>query len=69
MENASAAFLTAVQQSMTAIRKAVGAGTVVRRLEPPRNGAALWQSMKTRGFTGSLRVVTEWTTRKRKYWS
>jgi transposase len=28
MENASAAFLTAVQRSMGAIRKAVGAGTV-----------------------------------------
>jgi hypothetical protein len=28
MENASTAFLTAVQRSMGAIRKAVGAGTV-----------------------------------------
>jgi len=28
MENASAAFLTAVQRSMTTIRKAIGAGTV-----------------------------------------
>lgn len=30
------------------------------------NGAALWRTMKTKGFTGSLRVVTEWATRKRK---
>lgn len=30
------------------------------------NGAALWRAMKTKGFTGSLRVVTEWATRKRK---
>jgi hypothetical protein len=32
-----------------------------------RNGAALWRAMRSRGFTGSLRVVTEWTTRKRKH--
>ena len=31
-----------------------------------QNGAALWRTMKTKGFTGSLRVVTEWATRKRK---
>jgi hypothetical protein len=31
------------------------------------NGAALWRAMKTKGFTGNLRVVTEWATRKRKY--
>jgi hypothetical protein len=30
------------------------------------NGAALWRAMKTKGFTNSLRVVTEWATRKRK---
>jgi len=30
------------------------------------NGAALWRAMKAKGFTGSLRVVTEWATRKRK---
>ena len=143
MENASAAFLAAVQRSMVAIRKAVGAGIVdpaalsaaerrqhtgwlrreaenaeilalsaqgvaikeiMRRTDKSRglvrqvvrgaradivrsrmssldpflsqletawaagrhNGAALWRAMKTRGFTGSLRVVTEWTTRKRK---
>ena len=29
------------------------------------NGAALWRAMKVAGFTGSLRVVTEWATRKR----
>ena len=31
-----------------------------------RNGAALWRAMKLMGFTGGLRVVTEWTTRRRK---
>lgn len=30
------------------------------------NGAALWRAMKVGGFTGGLRVVTEWVTRKRK---
>lgn len=30
-----------------------------------RNGAALWRAMKVAGFTGGLRVVTEWATRKR----
>jgi transposase len=143
MENASAAFLTAVQRSMVVIRKAVGAGTVdpealtaaecrqhtgwlrreaenaeilvlskrgvaikeiMRRTDKSRglvrqvvrggradifrsrmssldpfltqletawtdgshNGAALWRALKTKGFTGSLRVVSEWATRKRK---
>ncbi len=143
MENASAAFLTAVQRSMATIRKAVNADTVdpealtaaerrqhtgclrreaenaeilalfkrgvaikeiMRRTDKSRglvrqvvrggradifrsrmssldpfltqletawadgsqNGAALWRAVKTRGFTGSLRVVTEWATRKRK---
>jgi transposase len=143
MENASAAFLTAVQRSMVTIRKAVGAGIVdpaalsaaerhqhagwlrreaenadilalsaqgvaikeiMRRTDKSRglvrqvvrgarndifrsrmnsldpfliqletawgggshNGAALWRVMKTKGFNGSLRVVTEWVTRKRK---
>jgi transposase len=31
-----------------------------------RNGAALWRAMKLVGFTGGLRVVTEWATRRRK---
>lgn len=31
-----------------------------------RNGAALWRELQSRGFTGSLRVVTEWATRRRK---
>lgn len=143
MENASTAFLTAVQRSMVTIRKTVGAGIVdpaalsaaerhqhagwlrreaenadilalsaqgvaikeiMRRTDKSRglvrqvvrggrhdifrsrmssldpflahletawaagshNGAALWRAMKTKGFTGSLRVVTEWATRKRK---
>jgi transposase len=143
MENASAAFLTAVQRSMITIRKGVGAGIVdpaalsaaerhqhagwlrresenadilalsaqgvaikeiMRRTEKSRglvrqvvrgaridmfrsrmssldpfltrletawadgchNGAALWRAMKVAGFTGGLRVVTEWSTRKRK---
>jgi transposase len=30
------------------------------------NGAALWRAMKVMGFTGGLRVVTEWVNRKRK---
>lgn len=143
MENASAAFLTAVQRSMVAIRKAVSAGIVdpealsaaerrqhagwlrreaenadilalsargvaikeiMRRTDKSRglvrqmvrggradifhsrmssldpfltrletawtdgshNGAALWRAMKTKGFTGSLRVIAEWMTRKRR---
>ncbi|KAB1108641.1 ISL3 family transposase [Neorhizobium galegae] len=31
-----------------------------------RNGAELWRRLKTRGFSGSLRVVTEWATRRRR---
>jgi transposase len=34
--------------------------------EGRHNGAALWRAMKLAGFTGGLRVVTEWATRKRK---
>lgn len=30
------------------------------------NGAALWRSLQTQGFRGSLRVVTEWATRRRR---
>jgi transposase len=30
-----------------------------------RNGAELWRRLKARGFQGSLRVVGEWTTRRR----
>jgi transposase len=30
------------------------------------NGAALWRAMKSVGFIGGPRVVTEWATRKRK---
>jgi len=143
MENASRAFLEAVQKSMRQIRSAIGATTIdpglltaaeriqyegylrreeanaailglakegiaikdiVRRtghsrglvravlrgrhsdvfrarqssLEPylqwldaqwaagHRNGAALWRHLKTHGFQGSLRVVTEWATRRRR---
>jgi len=29
-----------------------------------RNGAELWRRLKTEGFKGSLRVVTEWATRR-----
>lgn len=31
-----------------------------------RNGAALWRQLRTQGFRGSLRVVTEWATRRRR---
>src|SRR5271165_5564507 len=31
-----------------------------------RNGAELWRRLKEQGFHGSLRVVTEWTTRRRR---
>jgi transposase len=31
-----------------------------------RNGAGLWRHLNTQGFRGSLRVVTEWTTRRRR---
>ena len=145
MENASAAFLGTVRQSMRMIRKAFGAGVVdpalltsaetrqydgwvrredenaavlalakagvpikeiVRRtgksrgivrqivrggrtdvfrsrmnsLDPftkqleteweegCRNGSELWRRVKAAGFLGSLRVVTEWTTRRRRDW-
>lgn len=30
------------------------------------NGAALWRGLKKQGFRGSLRVVTEWATRRRR---
>jgi len=30
------------------------------------NGAALWRSLQVQGFRGSLRVVTEWATRRRR---
>jgi transposase len=31
-----------------------------------RNGAALWRQLRKQGFQGSLRVVTEWATRRRR---
>jgi transposase len=31
-----------------------------------RNGAALWRELRARGFRGSLRVVAEWATRRRR---
>ena len=31
-----------------------------------RNGAELWRQMRSLGFTGSLRVITEWATRRRR---
>lgn len=31
-----------------------------------RNGAELWRRLKRAGFKGSLRVVTEWATRRRR---
>lgn len=34
--------------------------------EGDRNGARLWRRLKAQGFRGSLRVVTEWATRRRR---
>jgi len=31
-----------------------------------RNGAELWRGLKGRGFRGSLRVISEWATRRRR---
>jgi transposase len=31
-----------------------------------RNGAELWRRLKARGFRGSLRVISEWSTRRRR---
>lgn len=31
-----------------------------------RSGAELWRRLRTRGYAGSLRVVTEWATRRRR---
>jgi transposase len=31
-----------------------------------RNGAELWRRLKSQGFVGSLRVVSEWATRRRR---
>jgi transposase len=31
-----------------------------------RNGAELWRRLRRHGFRGSLRVVTEWATRRRR---
>jgi transposase len=31
-----------------------------------RNGAELWRRLKTKGFRGALRVVSEWATRRRR---
>jgi hypothetical protein len=30
-----------------------------------RNGAELWRRLKSEGFLGSMRVVSEWATRRR----
>lgn len=34
--------------------------------ESCRSGAELWRRLRARAFAGSLRVVTEWTTRRRR---
>lgn len=34
--------------------------------EGRRNGAELWRRLRSQGFRGSLRVVTEWATRRRR---
>ena len=31
-----------------------------------RNGAELWRRLEVRGFRGSLRVISEWATRRRR---
>src|SRR6202789_2814372 len=31
-----------------------------------RNGAELWRRLKARGCRGSLRVISEWSTRRRR---
>jgi transposase len=31
-----------------------------------RNGAELWRRLKAQGFRGSLRVISEWATRRRR---
>ncbi len=31
-----------------------------------RNGAELWRRLRTQGFRGSLRLVTQWATRRRR---
>ena len=35
-------------------------------LSGSRNGAGLWRRLQARGFRGSLRVVSEWATRRRR---
>jgi transposase len=35
-------------------------------LQGCRNGAALWRGLRSEGFCGSLRVVAEWATRRRR---
>jgi transposase len=37
-----------------------------RRVAGARNGAALWRGLRDIGFPGSLRVVAEWTPRRRR---
>jgi hypothetical protein len=31
-----------------------------------RNGSALWRALRLRGFRGCLRVVSEWSARRKK---
>ena len=60
MEHASAAFLDAVRLSMRAIRSTLGAATV----DPALLTAA--ERLQHQGFQESLRVVTQWDTRRRR---
>jgi hypothetical protein len=60
MENASAAFLTAVQRSMVAIREAVGAGAV----DPEALSAANATSILG-GFAAKQRMLISWRSRLR----
>lgn len=44
----------------------VAATSSARLVSGCRNGAELWRRLKARGFEGSLRVVAEWATRRRR---
>lgn len=66
-----AALLEAVRRSMRKIRDAIGAAEIDPALLTSAErrhfeGAELWRHLRSAGFNGSLRVMTEWATRKRR---